>query len=979
MLKKLMITAGITLVFGGMFSYVKAESNINAEAGQTISVDIRTNDASKKGEIMKVQRFLINQGLLNIAEPNGSFGPLTRAAIKKFQAEHSLSQVGTVGPLTRAKINSILGGEVLGVSTTSPSLKADTSKLQKPLNFNFTKFVSAGSKDADVSKLQKVLIENGYLDEASATGVMDEATVLALKDFQEDNKVDMTGSLGPKTRALIALASRRLGPCAGNQQKVIVKNPNGGEVYQAGQRINVKWRTCRIPGNQNVRVDLVVAPFPPTGTNGVGLGNTRNDGREQFTLPAASAFNGNPMSFGQNFKVLIWYPNGSTVSPQDVSDNLFTINGTTIPGPTFTTDAATAISQNSATLNATIYGLMDIHNGTNQTAYFQYGTAQNNLNMNSQTSGPTNGTLSKTITGLTPNTTYYYRAAINFGPSSTPPNAIQYANIGSFTTSGSTACGSASSLTLLTPNGGQSYVPGNVINFTWLACNQGTDGIYTIALDGPGGNYIGNPVFTATSYNWIVPAAAVTGQYTVRIFCNQPMSEAACTPTSSIDTSDGPITITAPVIAPGPVTTKAASNIADSSASVSGSYVTNGPAQVWFEYGTTSALGQLTPTTSVSYTSLSSAVMGTSLQGLSGNTTYYYRFCVQNAAGQACGSIMTFTTSSVVASPIIATLNSLTPAAGIVYDNQTVDTAKFNLDTTATPYTVTNVTLTLPVSATYVAQSVLLYDGATLLAIQPSSPTVYFAGMNWVIPAYTNKVLTVKMQLGTVGVGASPTQANLMTTLTSFTATSTSTGVSVAGTESNPSGNAIYVYAGVPSLTQQSLSSNILTNGSNKQVLKFKIDANGGLISWKQLSFDVFKSTNVLVGTSSTAGITLWDTATGTQVAGTFNNQSIFNTGATGGITFTATGEQQVSSSKTYELRVNISGAVNSGDYVTVVLPSDSAALVVADSASVIIASDVDAPIIWSDNSSASHSLSTQDWTSDYLVRTLPMADTISL
>ncbi|HRH31474.1 MAG TPA: peptidoglycan-binding protein, partial [Candidatus Paceibacterota bacterium] len=544
-----MIAAGIALLFGGTFSYAKAADR------ELLKVDIRTNDPAKKEEIKKLQGFLINQKLLDIAEPNGSFGPMTKAAVKKLQKDLDLPQVGTVGRFTRAKINTAIedktsdetndkvvvkindatlvvpnnkiprvmfwwgkvnqhmdlatgtwqtdsnglepyagasvdkleyckriypnsiaikpymfetihtwhdrgnvnnysstnlsyrcvlqgetvtevsAGDVLGVSVSSPSLISDIAKLQKPLNYSFSKYLSAGVKHADVTKLQKVLIENGYLAESSQTGVMDEATVLALKDFQEDNKVEMTGTLGPKTRALVAAASRRLGPCAGNQQKVIVKNPNGGEVYQAGQSITVKWKTCRIPANQNVRVDLVVAPFPPTGTNGVGLGNTRNDGREQFTLPAASAFNGNPMSFGQNFKVSIWYPNGSTVSPYDVSDNLFTINGTTTPAPIYTTDAATSISSNSATLNATILGLMDTHNGTGQTAYFQYGTSQSNLNMTSATSGPVQGTLSQTISGLSPNTTYYYRAAINFGPNSVPPNAVQYANILSFTTS----------------------------------------------------------------------------------------------------------------------------------------------------------------------------------------------------------------------------------------------------------------------------------------------------------------------------------------------------------------------------------------------------------------------------------------------------------------------------------------------------------------------------------------------------------------
>ncbi|MBP9852042.1 MAG: peptidoglycan-binding protein [Candidatus Pacebacteria bacterium] len=1255
MLKKLMIAAGIALLFGGTFSYAKAEDR------ELFKVDIRTNDAAKKEEIKKLQGFLINQKLLTISEPNGSFGPLTKAAVKKLQKDLDLPQVGAVGPATRAKINTAIedktsdeandkiivkvndkaaiivpnnkiprvmfwwgkvnqhidlatgtwqtdsnglepyagasvdkleyckriypnsiaikaymfetiptwhdrgnvnnytstnlsyrcilqgetvtevsAGDVLGVSISSPSLKADTAKLQKPLNFYFSKYLSAGIKHPDVSRLQKVLIENGYLAESSETGVMDEATVLALKDFQEDNKVEMTGTLGPKTRALIGAASRRLGACAGNQQKVIVKNPNGGEVYQAGQRITVKWRTCRIPANQNVRVDLVVAPFPPTGTNGVGLGNTPNDGREQFTLPAASAFNGNPMSFGQNFKVLIWYPNGSSVSPQDVSDNLFTINGTTIPAPIYTTDTATSISSNSATLNATIYGLMDVNNGTNQTAYFQYGTSQSNLNMTSATSGPVQGTLSKTITGLAPSTTYYYRAAINFGPNSVPPNAVQYANIQSFTTSPATTTGctgSTSSLTLLRPNGMQSYVPGSVVYLDWLGCNQGLDGNYQFALvDSNNFNiYLGliTP-FNATSATWTVPANVISGQYTVRVFCTQPNSDAYCVPGSSEDFSDGPITITAPSIAPT-ATTSYAIPIGNSY-QLGGRYTSNSLAtNAWFMYGTSSNPGSSTLSVNVPVTNISEGQHIATLSGLMNNTTYYYKLCVQNMYGQACGSVNSFVTATnapnaptltvdaqyanqsvslpstnykigswtlkgsttpaenvlltslsfdvdevavsandfnenditnmfaiirkngtivvqtsplatVVAadnnfsinytllsnnimtvelyanlgtsvtngekfktdltvtgtslmfgtaanavpadtngqtitassSSISAALDASTPSSGMVYDNQTVDTAKFNMIATGAAYNVTDITLTIPTSATYVAQSVMLYDGATLLATRPASPTVIFSGLNWLMSANSNKVLTVKMQLGTIGGGAAPTQANLTTTLTSFIATNMSTGVSTAGTESNPSGNAIYAYAALPSITQQQLPNNTLANMANAPVLKFRIDANGGLISWKQLSFDVLKSSNVIVGTSSTAGVTLWDATSGTQVSGTFSNQLTYNTGTVGVITFIPTAEQQVSGSKVYELRANINGVSSNGNYVTVTLPNDSAAIVMADTANVIIASDVDAPIVWSDNSAISHSVTTSDWTSDYMVRNLPISDTLT-
>jgi peptidoglycan hydrolase-like protein with peptidoglycan-binding domain len=206
---------------------------------------------------------------------------------------------------------------------------APQPKDQPVINYTFTKTLSAGMKGEEVTKLQQVLAENVYY-EGEITGVMDKLTVQELKDFQTDNGLTATGTTGPKSRAVLTELSRHLGLCAGGNPAIRVRKPNGGEVYQAGQQINIKWRSCHISHGDNVRVDLVVAPFPPSGTNGVGLGNTINDGQELLTLPQAGVFNGNPMSFGNNFKVFIWH---SATGAQDLSNNLFTINHGPVAAP----------------------------------------------------------------------------------------------------------------------------------------------------------------------------------------------------------------------------------------------------------------------------------------------------------------------------------------------------------------------------------------------------------------------------------------------------------------------------------------------------------------------------------------------------------------------------------------------------------------------------------------------------------------------
>lgn len=896
MLKKLMIAAGIALLFGGTFSYAKAEDR------ELFKVDIRTNDAVKKEEIKKLQGFLINQKLLSITEPNGNFGPMTKAAVKKLQKDLDLPQVGAVGPATRAKINTaiedktsdetndkvivkindatlivpnnkmprvmfwwgkvnqhidlatgtwqtdsnglepyagasvdkleyckriyptsiaikaymfetiptwhdrgnvnnytstnlsyrciqegekineISEGNVLGVATSSIETKAE-SKNQKSLNFTFTKQLIAGAKGEEVIKLQKVLVENGYLEMKNLTGVMDDNTVSSLKFFQEENKLEITGTLGPKTRVLLSQLSRQIGLCSGNQQKIIVGKPNGGEVYQAGQQIQVRWRTCNIPSNQNVRIDLDVAPFPPIGYNGVGLTNTINDGREMVTLPADSAFNGNPMSFGQNFKIAIWYPNGSTYSPIDLSNNLFTIN-----------------------------------------------------------------------------------------PSS---NAM-------------TACLLANPLFSVTTTPATVYSPNMMM----------VNGDYA---------HVCSPILYGWTEYGLTSQLGTQMPMIIRMNLSQPQ----------------------------------ASN----------------PPQTGWNGGWGSGLS-VTP-----------------------NTTYYHKACAKDINNTiVCGSTMSFTSPSGAQDVVKATLDSASPSSGIVHDNQVVETAKFKFEAVNAGYAVSDITLNIPTTGTYTAQSVMLYDSTTLIASVPVLPVTIFSGLSWNIPANTSKVLTIKMQLGSIGMGAGTTQAEITTILTGFSAINMSTGISSAGTESDPSGNVLYVMAALPLLLQEQLSSTTLVNGSNRPIVKYSVQPQGGQINWNQVAFDVQKDQDTIVGISANSGLSLWDVTSGgnTQINGVFINQGASSSGTTGTIIFTASNEVQVSSNKMYELRATISNANGSGDFINTTISNDTVSFTPVTTAALVAVANPDASFIWSDLSSFGHSVATTDWTSDYLIQNLPLSGSLN-
>lgn len=362
---------------------------------------------------------------------------------------------------------------------------------------------------------------------------------------------------------------------------------------------------------------------------------------------------------------------------------------------------------------------------------------------------------------------------------------------------------------------------------------------------------------------------------------------------------------------------------------------------------------------------------------------------VTAASADTAGQTLTYG-----AAYITSTVDASSPVKGITYDNQTVTSGAFKFTATTSSFNVTDVTLGLTATGATIVQNVMLYDGASLIATQPAGTTaVTFSGLTWNVPANTSKVLTVKVQLGSVGVGAGTSESSLATTLTVWTSVNTSTGVSDASdadsgqsreSSADQASAVTSVFASVPSITKVALActTGCLTNGVGVPLLRFKIDAVGGPVSWDQLYFDVIKDANTLIASSTSAGITLWDVTGGgnTAVNGTFTSAQLHTgTDTTGTILFVPTAEEEVSTSATYELRGTVTLANAAGDYVVVTIANDNTSAVVAlDSVADLQTADSDAPIIWSDMSASGHATTTDDWTTDFGVQSLPISQTIT-
>jgi len=94
-MRKSICLVGVGILFGCTQTVFAACTDIPSDIGI----------GSTGTQVMNLQMFLKDEGLLT-ATPNGTFGPATTAAVKRFQAIQKISSTGFVGPTTRASIKS---------------------------------------------------------------------------------------------------------------------------------------------------------------------------------------------------------------------------------------------------------------------------------------------------------------------------------------------------------------------------------------------------------------------------------------------------------------------------------------------------------------------------------------------------------------------------------------------------------------------------------------------------------------------------------------------------------------------------------------------------------------------------------------------------------------------------------------------------------------------------------------------------------
>jgi phosphodiesterase/alkaline phosphatase D-like protein len=293
--------------------------------------------------------------------------------------------------------------------------------------------------------------------------------------------------------------------------------------------------------------------------------------------------------------------------------------------PSAATNPATGVGASFATLNGTVNA-----NNFTTTVTFEYGTTTAYGTTATADQSPVIGTdntpVSKTITGLLPNTTYHYRVkAQGFGTS--------FGEDMTFTT------GSGPSATT---NAAASVSPTEAtLNGTVNANNVSTTVTFEYGLN--------------TGYGKVVTAdqSPVTGSTDTAV--SSPLTSLIpnttyhyrVVATNANDTVYGAdMTFTTGGLAPT-ATTDAASAVSTTGATLNGTVnAKNDSTTVTFQYGLDTSYGSTVSAVQSPVTGSSNTAVSAVLTGLTGSTTYHFRVVAQNSSGTTYGADRTFFTNA---------------------------------------------------------------------------------------------------------------------------------------------------------------------------------------------------------------------------------------------------------------------------------------------------------------------------------------------
>jgi Fibronectin type III domain len=316
------------------------------------------------------------------------------------------------------------------------------------------------------------------------------------------------------------------------------------------------------------------------------------------------------------------------------------------PPPPPIAHPATYIASNSFTANwSSVAGATGYRLDVSRNSSFStYVAGYQNLNVFNTTS--------RSVTGLNPSTTYYYR-------------------VRAYNASGTSGNSNVVSVTTLSPTGPPVAItnPATLIASFSATLNGSVDphGLTTTVYFQYGrtisyGSTTLSQIKTGNTYQSV--SANVSGLTANSTYHFRLVATNSAGTRYGVDRTFTTLTATGPPV----VTTNPASLIASFSATLNGSVDPHGlPTTVYFQYGTTVSYGLTTAPQSKTGNTYQNVTAN--ISGLTASTTYHFRIVATNNAGTRYGSDRTFTTLSATGPPVVIT----NPATNIQTNTATLN------------------------------------------------------------------------------------------------------------------------------------------------------------------------------------------------------------------------------------------------------------------------------------------------------------------
>lgn len=150
------------------------------------------------GTLVQTLQYLLNELSGAGLSVDGAFGPLTEAAVLRYQRANGLSVDGIVGPQTAGALNS-------GSSGSSSSSEESSSSGASSSLLTGTPLVKQGDSGPLVETLQRLLNDHGA--SLSVDGDFGPLTLTAVLSFQRANGLSVDGVVGPQTASMLTSGS----------------------------------------------------------------------------------------------------------------------------------------------------------------------------------------------------------------------------------------------------------------------------------------------------------------------------------------------------------------------------------------------------------------------------------------------------------------------------------------------------------------------------------------------------------------------------------------------------------------------------------------------------------------------------------------------------------------------------------------------------------------------------------------------------